>query len=811
MNVRSMTAATDPPRNAVATLPEPARIDGTVERVLFHDPTGPYSVLSVRAESNGPPVTVVGRFPEIRVDEGISCTGSWQYHQRYGRQFHAGDVTLVIPASVDGLRRYLTSPLAPGIGPVTARRLVDYFGVETIAALDAGEEALRAVTGIGPVRAEQISSSWREHQALRQVMLTLFDFGISHRRALRIYERYGTQAPLVVRSDPYRLAIDVTGIGFHTADRIALTIGIPHDAPSRLQASVLQCLQTTASDGSTWMLSTRLVEEATALLSKPPAGTASPTPAPVPEEKLELALQTLAGEGKVATGVIDGEPVIALVALDAVERALAHGLQRLMEAPVDRLASWQSLDDGEWDRCFAELPSTTLLSVQQRAAIKMALTSPVSILTGGPGTGKTTALRTLVALALDRGARLALAAPTGRAAQRLSAATRLEARTLHRLLRLGYRGAGGEPEADLEAETVALAGLEEESTSPSPRPTSRGRLARLNADLIVVDEASMLDVALARALVRAVPPGAHLLLVGDADQLPSVGPGQVLADLISSGRIPVTRLERIFRQGEGSGIAANAQRINAGEMPVWEPGLGTNDFYLVNADDVEHCRERVVELVARRIPERFGLSGTAIQVLAPMYRGPVGLTSLNPALQEALNPPRPDKPEISAGARLLRDGDRVVQSRNNYELGVFNGDMGSIVELDPVSYVARVLLDDGREVVYPPSFLSELQLAYALSVHRAQGSEFPAVVLPVVTGQFILLSRRLFYTAVTRAQRLVVLVGHSRAVSFAVRDAGSEARLTALAARLLDPSPYTAPPATPHRGRRQRAIQPALL
>jgi exodeoxyribonuclease V alpha subunit len=371
------------------------------------------------------------------------------------------------------------------------------------------------------------------------------------------------------------------------------------------------------------------------------------------------------------------------------------------------------------------------------------------------------------------------------------------------------RGAFGGTAAEADEDVApTIDGLDDDA--PPRTRAGRRRQTRLNADLLVIDEASMLDLPLARALVRSTPPGAHLLLVGDADQLPSVGPGQVLADVIASGCFPVSRLQRIFRQGEGSGIAANAQRINAGEMPIWEPGLGSNDFYLFNADDAATCRDLVLDLVHRRIPTRFGLRGGDIQVLAPMHRGPLGLTTLNPELQAALNPPAASRAELNVGPRLLRLGDRVVQARNNYELGVFNGDMGTIVDLDSAGYAARVLLDGGREVQYAAASLPELHLAYALSIHRAQGSEFPVVVLPVVTGQFILLSRRLLYTAVTRAQRLVVLVGHSRAVSFAVRDAGNEARITALAERLVHPPELPAASVRP-RPRRSGLRQPTLL
>lgn len=796
------------PANAVAHLPAPAALAGVVERVLFHNPSGPYTVALVQAEGAERPMTVAGRFPEVRPGEHVRCTGGWEVHTRHGRQFRVAEVSLVLPASVDGIRRYLMSPFVGGVGPVTARRLVDHFGADTLAALNAGAEQLQQVVGIGAARARQISASWQQHQALRDVMLTLFDFGLSYRRAEQLYQHYGVAAPLLIRSDPYQLALEIRGIGFLTADRIAAAVGIPAGAGSRLQAGLLHCLQAAAIAGHVWLPVDRLWTDGEALLTKRPAEIGGVTTETLSRDALERALQVLIADNKVSTATVAGEPAVALAPLDILERGLATGLVQLADAPLDRLPYWSGLDAAGWSRSFTTHSTVTeQLSDEQRAAVRLALTQRVAVLTGGPGTGKTTALRALVTLALDHGARIVLAAPTGRAARRLAEATGLEARTIHRLLGRGHYGGATSDATDTE--TIVLDGLEDEAAEPRTR-RARQRSSRLNADLIVIDEASMLDVPLARALVRAIPAGAHLLLVGDADQLPSVGPGQVLADIIAAGRFPVRRLQQIFRQGEGSGIAANAQRINAGEMPIWEPGLGSHDFYLFNADDATTCRRLVLDLVRQRIPDRFGFGGNDIQVLAPMHRGPLGLSTLNPALQECLNVAGPDKPELSIGARLLRLGDRVVQSRNNYDLGVFNGDMGTIVALDTIGYSARVTLDGGREVHYTAGALPELQLAYALSIHRAQGSEFPVVVLPVVTGQFILLSRRLLYTAVTRAQRLVVLVGHSRAVSFAVRDAGNELRLTALAERLLNP-PSIPVPSVVGRRRRSGFAQPSLL
>lgn len=792
------------PPNAVASYAPTATVVGHVERILFHNAAAPYTVALLHEDGSERAIGVTGAFPEVRPGEYLRCMGQWEIHPRYGRQFRATDVSLLLPASTPGILRYLASPLVRGIGPVMAGRLVEHFGTDTLAALDAGSERLQQVPGIGPRRAGRISATWQEAQALRDVMLTMFGYGLSYRRAEQLYHQYGGAAPLVMRSDPYRLALDIAGIGFLTADRIAAAVGVPADAPGRLQAGLLHCLQAAAIAGHVWLRETDLLEEGAKLLGK--RADAKQVPA-IEHADLALALLALLAANRVATAEVAGEPAVALASLDILERALAVGLVQLASGPADRLELWTHLNEDAWSQAFAaHADSTDRLSNEQRAAVRAALTQRVAVLTGGPGTGKTTTLRALVALALAHGARIALAAPTGRAARGLAEATGLEARTIHRLL--GQRGFAGAPAgAATGLDALPLDGVDE---SPQGRLPGH-RSGRLHADLVVIDEASMLDLPLARALVKAIPSGAHLLLVGDADQLPSVGPGQVLADIIASGRFPVSRLQRIYRQGEGSGIAANAQRINAGEMPIWEPGLGSKDFYLFNADDATMGRRLVLDLVARRIPARFGLAQHAVQVLAPMHRGPLGLSTLNPELQATLNPPDTGKPELSLGSRLLRLGDRVVQSRNNYDLGVFNGDMGTIVVLESAAYTATVRLDDGRELQYPPTALPELHLAYALSIHRAQGSEFPAVVLPVVTGQFILLSRRLLYTAITRAQRLVVLVGHSRAVSFAIRDAGNEARLTALAERLVHPPDLPVAASFPRRPRRRGLAQPALL
>ncbi|HEY8742984.1 MAG TPA: AAA family ATPase, partial [Chloroflexota bacterium] len=561
MQMRALTPSTMP-THAVASYPAPAMLAGLVERVLYHNPTGPYTVALLRPDGAERSTGVAGSFPEVRPGEYLRCTGAWEIHDRYGRQFRASEVVLVLPASTPGIRQYLSSPLVSGIGPVTAQRLVDQFGAGTLVALDAGPETLRQVPGIGPLRAQRISASWQLHQAFRDVMLTLFAYGLSYRRAEQLYQHYGPVAPLVLRSDPYRLTADVRGIGFLTADRIAEGVGIPPDAPGRLQAGLLHCMQAAAIAGHVWVPEARLLEEGEALLARRPTSGGDGQQSHIGTEQLAPALQALIDANKVAAASIAGEPGIALAALDKLERALSVGLVKLAEETGDRLPYWSQLDEQGWLRAFAtHAGSVDHLSLEQRAAVQVALTQHVAVLTGGPGTGKTTTLRALVALALDHGARIALAAPTGKAARRLAEATGLEARTVHRLL--GRRGFAGPTAVEgTDIDVLSLEGIEN-SGNDSPARGNPKRAMRLSADLVVIDEASMLDLPLARALVKAIPAGAHLLLVGDADQLPSVGPGQVLADIIAAGRFPVCRLQRIFRQGEGSGIAANAQRINA--------------------------------------------------------------------------------------------------------------------------------------------------------------------------------------------------------------------------------------------------------
>src|SRR5215217_868735 len=605
-----------------------------------------------------------------------------------------------------------------------------------------------------------ITAAWEEQRAIKEVMVFLQGVGVSTSLAVRIYKTYRDDAIQVVRREPYRLAGEVWGIGFKTADQIAQRLGIPHDSPQRVKAGLQFALSEASDDGHCYLPEAELVAKATGLLG-------------VDAELAGRCLEELvAEEGVVAEPLpAQGSPTVPegtgraiwLVPFHRAEAALAAGLLRLLQAPVDRLASFQVVD---WTVALDWLHQTlgVILAPEQEAAVRLALTQRVAVLTGGPGCGKSYTVRAIVALAAAKRARILLAAPTGRAAKRLGELAGLEAATLHRLLQLRP---GGDAAFDRD------------------RP--------LDADLVVVDEASMLDVLLANKLVKAIPPGAHLLFVGDVDQLPSVGAGEVLRDLLAADRLPRVRLTHVFRQAQQSGVVTNAHRINAGRYPITH---GLADFFWFPEEDADQVADLVVEIVANRLPRRFGLDPRQeVQVLCPMHRGPAGAGILNERLQAALTPAREGLPERRFGGRVYRVGDKVMQLRNNYDkgtAGVFNGSVGQITAISLEDQELRVLLDEDEEVGYGFDELDELTHAYAVSIHRSQGSEYPCVVVPVTTSAWLMLQRNLLYTAVTRARRIVVLVGSRRALAKAVRTHGAGHRYTTLTQRLHLKGPYNA-------------------
>jgi exodeoxyribonuclease V alpha subunit len=628
------------------------------------------------------------------------------------------------------------------------------------------------VPGLGPKRTGMITAAWEEQKAIKEVMVFLQGVGMSTSLAVRIYKTYQDQAIQVVRREPYRLAGDVWGIGFKTADQLARSLGIPHDSPQRVKAGLQFALSEASDDGHCYPPETDLVAKATGLLG-------------VDGELAGRCLEELvAEEGVVAeprpadvspdAAAVTGR-AIWLVPFHRAEAALAGGLLRLLEDPADRLASFQAVD---WPVALEWLGRSmgVTLAPEQAAAVRLALTQRVAVLTGGPGCGKSYTVRAIVALARAKQTKIVLAAPTGRAAKRLSELAGVEAATLHRLLQL--------------------------------RPVGDAAFDRdhpLDADLVVIDQTSMLDVLLANKLVKAIPPGAHLLLVGDVDQLPSVGAGEVLRDLLAAERLPRVRLTKVFRQAQQSGVVTNAHRINAGQPPITH---GLADFFLFPEKEPEEVADLVVDIVANRLPRRFGLDPRReVQVLCPMHRGPAGAGVLNERLQAALTPAREGLAERRFGGRVYRVGDKVMQIRNNYDkgtAGVFNGSVGVVTALSLENQELQVRLDEDEEVGYGFDELDELTHAYAVSIHRSQGSEYPCVVVPLTMSAWMMLQRNLLYTAVTRAKRIVVLVGSKRALAKAVRTQGAGRRYTALTERLRPRRPtgyHSSRPASRNRFR----------
>ncbi|MFD9611695.1 ATP-dependent RecD-like DNA helicase [Streptomyces sp. NPDC059083] len=728
----------------------PAVLEGVLERITYANEESGYTVARVdTGRGAGDLLTVVGALLGAQPGESVRMEGRWGSHPTYGKQFHVDNYTTILPATIQGIRRYLGSGLVKGIGPVFADRITQHFGLDTLDILEGSPARLIEVPGLGPKRTKNITAAWEEQKAIKEVMVFLQGVGVSTSIAVRIYKKYGDASISVVRNQPYRLASDVWGIGFLTADRIAQAVGIPHDSPDRVKAGLQYALSQSSDQGHCFLPEERLIADGVKLL----------------QVDTGLVIECLGELAEDPEGVVrevvpgpEGTPVTAvyLIPFHRAELSLAGQLRRLLRTEEDRMPAFR---DVAWDKALAWLADRTgaSLAPEQEEAVRLALTRKVAVLTGGPGCGKSFTVRSIVELARAKKARVVLAAPTGRAAKRLAELTGAEASTVHRLLELKP---GGDAAYDRD------------------RP--------LDADLIVVDEASMLDLLLANKLVKAVAPGAHLLLVGDVDQLPSVGAGEVLGDLLAPGSpVPSVRLTRIFRQAQQSGVVTNAHRINAGTPPLTH---GLPDFFLFVEEETEDAARVAVEVAARRIPAKFGLDPRRdVQVLAPMHRGPAGAGSLNGLLQQAITPARPDLPEKRFGGRVFRVGDKVTQIRNNYEKGangVFNGTVGVVTALDAVEQRLTVRTDEDEEVPYDFDELDELAHAYAVTIHRSQGSEYPAVVIPVTMSAWMMLQRNLLYTAVTRARKLVVLVGSRRAIAQAVRTVSAGRRFTALAHRL---------------------------
>jgi exodeoxyribonuclease V alpha subunit len=716
-------------------------LEAVLERITFYSEQDGYTVARVLPRGKTHVVTIVGKLLGVQVGESLELEGRWVDHPEHGRQFMVERYRTVLPATVEGIRRYLGSGLIKGVGPVTARRITETFGTYTLHVIDNEPQRLVEVRGLGARRAARIQQAWQEQQQIKEIMIFLQELQIAPGLAVRIYKQYGEQAMSVVQTAPYRLADDVYGVGFLTADRIAQAMGIPHDSPQRLGAGLRFALSQATDDGHCFLPWDELVERGAKLLD-------------VEAALVSAVLEAISITGEIHVEQWDGERLVYLVPFARAEQAVAERIHDLLQGPSNIAPFFRSAN---WPRVFDFLAERRgiALTDRQREAVQMALTNKVSVLTGGPGTGKTLTTRTIIQALEQRGYKYLLTSPTGRAAKRLSEATGAPAMTIHRLLE--FSPIGG-PHFERNAEH------------------------QLDADMVIVDEVSMLDILLANNLLKAVPRHAHLLLVGDADQLPSVGPGRVLRDILDSMAVPSIHLDAIFRQAGNSGIVVNAHRINSGEFPQLR---GMDDFFYFPAPEAEPCAALTVELVAERIPRRFGFDPRHdIQVLSPTHRGPAGVANLNMLLQEALNPAAPGKAEHRFGSTAFRVGDRVLQLRNNYDLDVYNGDIGEVIAIDPVEQLLTVCYDGERDVSYDFSLLDELTLAYAISVHKSQGAEYPCVVMPLLMGHFALLQRNLVYTGVTRARQLVVLAGDRRALGMAVKNNHVGKRYTGLARRL---------------------------
>jgi exodeoxyribonuclease V alpha subunit len=722
-------------------------VEGTLERIVFAGTGGEFTVARLKVEGEAALVTVVGALLGVPVGARLRVVGRRESNPKFGPQLRIKSFTEIAPATLEGIKRYLGSGLIKGIGPEFATRIVTTFGVRTMEILDAEPQRIAEVPGIGRVRAAAVKEAWAAQREIRRVMVFLQGYGVSPAFAARIYKRYGAAAIARVRENPYRLAFDVWGIGFLSADRLAVALGIAKDAEVRLDAGVRHVLDEAGSGGHCYLPRRALVEAAALRLE-------------VDATLVDAAIDRLGREGAVALESAHdalGEGVAVFEAgLYRAERSACNELLRLCGAGAVQIGS----SPDEIARAIADYERLAgiALAGQQAAAIREVLRSQVVVITGGPGVGKTTIVRGIVSILRAAGLEILLGAPTGRAAKRLSEATGLPALTLHRLL----------------------------EWRPTESAFARNAANPLEADVVIVDEASMVDIRLAADLFAALPTGTRLVLVGDVDQLPSVGPGAVLADVINSARVPTVRLTEIFRQAAESLIVRNAHRIHEGQLPDFGappsagPAADTRDFFFVEQDDPAQAAQVVRDLVAQRLPRRYNLSPHDIQVLAPMHRGELGAGNLNQLLQDALTA---GAPEWRRGSRLFRAGDRVMQMRNNYDKDVFNGDVGRIERLDPEAGEVHVRFED-RALVYEGDETDELALAYAATVHKSQGSEYPAVVIPLHTQHFVMLQRNLLYTAVTRGKRLVVIVGSRKALGLAVRNGEVKNRATRLAARL---------------------------
>jgi exodeoxyribonuclease V alpha subunit len=726
----------------IKTEPQPSDrevLAGLVERVTYQNADNGFCVIRVKARGHRDLVTVVGHAAVISAGEWITASGDWTNDRTHGQQFKARFLKTSAPTSVEGIEKYLASGMIRGIGPVYAKKLLRAFGEKVFDVIATEPDRLREVDGIGPVRATRIAAAWAEQKVVREIMVFLHSHGVGSARAVRIYKTYGADAVQVMSENPYRLARDIRGIGFKTADAIAMKLGIDKTAMIRVRAGISYALTEAMDDGHCGLPVAELAPLAEKLLD-------------VPQNLIRTALDLELADGTVIADRLGDTDCVFLAGLHRAERAIAD---RLLTLNRGRLP-WPRIDPEKAIPWIEQRTGLTLAD-SQKAAVGTALSSKVLVVTGGPGVGKTTIVNAILRILSAKGAKLLLCAPTGRAAKRMNEATGLEAKTIHRLLEVDPKGGG----------------FRRDDANP------------LDCDLLVVDETSMVDVLLMNALVKAIPDKAALLIVGDVDQLPPVGPGQVLADVIASGAVPVVRLTEVFRQAAESRIIVNAHLINQGAMPDLRKPEAATDFYFVEAEDPETAVPLIIELVKTRIPRRFGLDPIRdIQVLCPMNRGGVGARSLNIELQAALNPAGERK--VERFGWTFAAGDKIMQVENDYDKEVYNGDIGYVKDVDSDEGELTASFDE-RSVVYGFGELDTLVPAYAATIHKSQGSEYPAVVIPVMTQHYTMLQRNLLYTGVTRGKRLVVLVGQKKAVAIAVRGVSGRRRWSKLGEWLRSP------------------------
>ncbi len=719
----------------------PETLTGIVERITFHSPESGFSVLRVKVKGQGDLVTVVGSATSVSCGEVLEARGDWIIDRQFGQQFKAEQLSTSHPASAAGIQRFLGSGAVRSVGPKIAERIVERFGDQALEVLDQNPKRLLEIHGIGDSRLTRMRESWREQKEVRKITLFLSEFEISSSKALRIYRTYGGHAIAKIKENPYQLANDIRGIGFKTADGLAGKLGIPPDSPFRIEAGVQYTLQQLASEGHCAYPAEEVHQKAAELLGVAQEATS---------EAVVRAIEhrSLIGE------TVEGREMLYLTSLHRSEVGLADSIASLLRAkglPLPEI-------DIEKAILWVQESLGMELASQQQEAIRKAVTSRMLVITGGPGVGKTTLVKSLLEIFRAKRRHCILAAPTGRAAKRLSETSGQEAKTIHRLLEF----------------------------DPIQGEFKRNARNPLEGDLFVIDESSMLDVVLAQQLMRAIPVNAAVVWVGDVDQLPSVGPGSVLQDLIQSGVVPVVRLTEVFRQAQTSRIVSVAYEINQGQVPDWTPPENEmSDFYFIEADDPEKIRRLLVKVIKHRIPSRFALDPMRdIQVLAPMNRSELGARNLNVVLQDVLNA-EPGGAEVERYGWRFRVGDRVIQNENNYDREVYNGDLGIIDKINRIEQTMTVKMES-RLVEYDFGDLDELSLAYVMSIHKSQGSEFPCVVIPLHTQHFMMLQRNLLYTGVTRGKQLVVILGSKKALEISVRRADSGRRWTALARRLRE-------------------------